>query len=130
MITLNLPCVKDKGRKVLLRFLFQNRKSTGVSYSSLECDSIQMTIILFPCVPIDGRGLSQSVRVEEGKNATLSCNATGNPVLKISWFKDGSYITRSSTINLSADQKHLTINNESNGRWRIPMCGEKQSWKL
>lgn len=72
-----------------------------------------MTIILFPCVPIDSRGLSQSVKVEEGKNATLSCNATGNPVLKISWFKDGSYITRSSTINLSADQKHLTINNMS-----------------
>ena len=45
---------------------------------------------------------------------TLSCNATGNPVLTISWTRDGSPVDTSnniSRISISADKKQLTITN-------------------
>ena len=53
----------------------------------------------------------KNVTTTEGGNLTLSCNATGNPVPKISWTKDGSPISSNSRISLSQDDKQLTITN-------------------
>ena len=44
---------------------------------------------------------------------SLSCNATGNPVPKISWTKDGSPVSNNSRISLSQDNKQLNITNVS-----------------
>ena len=54
---------------------------------------------------------SQTVR--EGDNATLFCNATGNPEPRISWTIDGSTvnITVHPRISLSSDNKQLTVRN-------------------
>ena len=40
---------------------------------------------------------------------TLSCNATGNPVPKISWTKSGSAVGNDSRISFQEDQGQLTI---------------------
>ena len=53
----------------------------------------------------------KNVTTTEGGNLSLSCNATGNPVPKISWNKDGSPISSNSRISLSQDDKQLTIRN-------------------
>ena len=45
----------------------------------------------------------------EGNNATLSCNASGDPVLTISWTKDGSLINSDSRISFGSDNKELII---------------------
>ena len=42
---------------------------------------------------------------------TLSCNATGDPVLTISWTRNGSLVTTSARISFSDDNKKLTIMN-------------------
>ena len=90
---------------------------------------IQLTIISFHWVPIDVPEISrsQSVKAEEGKNATLSCNAIGNPVPTISWTKDGSVITRSSRINFSADKRQLTVTNMSRADSGEYLCVAKNS---
>ena len=49
----------------------------------------------------------------EGDNATFICNATGNPVPKISWNKGGAPLRNNSRVSLSADNKHLAIANVS-----------------
>ncbi|XP_022799388.1 hemicentin-1-like [Stylophora pistillata] len=53
----------------------------------------------------------KNVTKKEGENATLNCNAMGNPVPKISWNKGGSPLGNTSSISLSADNKDLTIKN-------------------
>lgn len=53
----------------------------------------------------------QNVTEKEGDNATLNCNAMGNPVPQISWNKEGSPLGNTSSISLSADNKDLTIKN-------------------
>ena len=54
----------------------------------------------------------QNMTLAERKNVTLSCNATGNPAPSILWTKDGSAVN-SPRINLSLDNKQLTITNVS-----------------
>jgi len=51
--------------------------------------------------------------LKEGDNVTLSCNATGNPVLTISWTRDGSPIDVSGRNSFSNEKKLLTITNVS-----------------
>ena len=56
----------------------------------------------------------QSVAKTEGDNVTLSCNATANPMARISWSRKGSPVDNSdnsSRISFSADKKQLTITN-------------------
>ena len=52
---------------------------------------------------------------EEGQNATLSCNADGNPVPAISWIRNGFPIDTAgnSGISFSEDKQQLTITNVS-----------------
>ncbi|XP_066015799.1 hemicentin-1-like [Pocillopora verrucosa] len=47
----------------------------------------------------------------EGKNVTLTCNATGNPEPVLSWFKDENLVKSSHRISFSADNKLLKITN-------------------
>ena len=51
--------------------------------------------------------------IEEGKNATLSCNATGNPAPTFSWTINASAVntTANPRISLSLKNKQLTITN-------------------
>ena len=66
----------------------------------------------FPVTDIPGiTAHPDNVTEKEGENATLLCNAVGNPVPKISWNKGGSPLSNNSRVNLSADNKHLTITN-------------------
>ena len=51
----------------------------------------------------------QNTTKAEGDNVTLSCNATGNPVLAISWTRNGSLLITSGRISFSDDNKQLTI---------------------
>ena len=51
--------------------------------------------------------------ISEGKNVTLSCNATGNPAPTLSWTRDGSPVDTSGRISFSDDEKQLTITNVS-----------------
>ena len=55
----------------------------------------------------------ENLTVEEGKNATLSCNASGNPVPSFSWTIDGSPVntTLNPRISFSLENKQLTITN-------------------
>ena len=49
----------------------------------------------------------------EGDNLTLSCNTTGNPVVKLSWTRNGTAVNSSGRISFSSDNKQLTITNVS-----------------
>ncbi|CAH3163905.1 unnamed protein product [Pocillopora meandrina] len=58
-----------------------------------------------------------NVTAEEGVTVKLYCNATGSPILHISWTFDGSVITadENSRISLSNDSQELTITNVKRG---------------
>ncbi|PFX20591.1 Neural cell adhesion molecule 1 [Stylophora pistillata] len=60
-------------------------------------------------------------------NATLFCNATGNPVPTIRWTKGGSVIMGNSKNELSADQKHLTVINVSRNDGGEYLCEAENS---
>ena len=53
----------------------------------------------------------QGDTVREGEKVTLFCNATGDPVLTISWTRNGSLVNTSARISFSDDSKKLTIMN-------------------
>lgn len=53
----------------------------------------------------------QNVTKKEGDNATLICNAMGNPVPKISWNKGGLPLSNNSRVIFSMDKKQMTITN-------------------
>ena len=59
----------------------------------------------------------KSAAPEEGDTVKLYCNATGSPILHISWTFDGSVITanENSRISLSNDSQELTITNVKRG---------------
>ena len=42
--------------------------------------------------------------VLQGTNVTMSCSATGNPIPKITWFKDGKAIGSGETLSLNAQR--------------------------
>ena len=66
----------------------------------------------FPVTDIPGiTAHPQNETRKEGDNATLICNAIGNPVPKISWNKGRSPLSINFRVSLSADNKHLTITN-------------------
>ena len=58
-------------------------------------------------------GHPQGATVAEGGNVTLSCDATGSPVLEISWTRNESPIDTNgnSSITFSEDKKQLNITN-------------------
>ena len=45
--------------------------------------------------------------VLQGTNVTMSCSATGNPIPKITWFKDGKAIGSGETLSLNV-QRNVT----------------------
>ena len=53
----------------------------------------------------------QNITTREGQNVTLYCNATGNPVPTISWYKNGYPINNSFSTILSPSHEQLTIRN-------------------
>ena len=53
----------------------------------------------------------QNITTREGQNVTLYCNATGNPALTISWYKNEYPISNDSSIILSPGHEQLTIRN-------------------
>ena len=57
----------------------------------------------------------QGVTPKEGNNATVSCNAIGNPSPSITWTKNGSIISTAGDprSTFGADNKSLTITNVS-----------------
>ena len=58
-----------------------------------------------------------SVAAKEGATVKLYCNATGSPILHISWTFEGSVITanENSRISLSNHSQELTITNVNRG---------------
>ena len=59
----------------------------------------------------------KSTAPQEGDTVKLYCNATGSPILHISWTFDGSFIkvNKNSRISLSNDSQELTITNVTRG---------------
>ena len=53
----------------------------------------------------------QNDTTTEGRNVTLTCNATGNPEPVLSWFKDENLVKSSRRISFPADSKLLKITN-------------------
>ena len=52
-----------------------------------------------------------NIRTREGQNVTIYCNATGNPVRTISWYKNEYPISNGFRIILSPGYEQLTIRN-------------------
>ena len=83
-------------------------KSPVVSFGPCfgECDLILLIDLFLPDSPIVT--IQQcSTPVSEGDNATLYCNATGNPVPNTAWINAGkvvSYSKRHVIANISRDQ--------------------------
>ena len=71
---------------------------------------------------------SADTRPAEGTTMNISCIVDGQPTPTISWTMNGSPLKTSenSEIFLRNNNKQLTIMNR---QWRIPMCGDEQSWK-
>ena len=58
----------------------------------------------------------------EGRNVTLTCNATGNPEPVLSWSKDGNLAKSSNRISFLADNKLLKITNVKRSDGGKYMC--------
>ena len=78
-----------------------------LSFSSVFPNTVKPSILTQP----------KSAAPEEGDTVKLYCNATGSPILHISWTFDGSVITanENSRISLSNDSQELTITNVERG---------------
>ena len=78
-----------------------------LSFFSVFPNTVKPSIITQP----------KSAAPEEGDTVKLYCNATGSPILHISWTFDGSVITanENSRISLSNDSQELTITNVNRG---------------
>ena len=78
-----------------------------LSFFSVFPNAVKPSIITQP----------KSAAPEEGDIVKLYCNATGSPILHISWTFDGSVITanENSRISLSNDSQELTITNVNRG---------------
>ena len=65
----------------------------------------------------------------EGDKFTVFCNATGNPVPTISWTIDGNSVdtSNSSSMNLSYEEKQLTVKNVSRGDNGVYRCVAENS---
>lgn len=102
---------KDKGKMTITKV---GRTDSG-EYQCMASNNIgnaSSQLATFDVLYIPGiTAHPDDVTEKEGENATLLCNAVGNPVPKISWNKGGSPLSNNSRVNLSADNKHLTITN-------------------
>ena len=78
-----------------------------LSFFSFFSNTVKPSVITRP----------KSVAPEEGDTVKLYCNATGSPILHISWTFDGSVITanENSRISLSNDSQELTITSVKRG---------------
>ncbi|CAH3163864.1 unnamed protein product, partial [Pocillopora meandrina] len=107
----NIVFSKDK-RKLTITNV--SRKDSG-EYQCLASNNIgnaSSQVATFDVVYIpEITAHPDNVTEKEGENVTLFCNVMGNPVPKISWNKGGSTLSNSSRVNLSADNKHLTLTN-------------------
>ncbi|XP_066015791.1 hemicentin-1-like isoform X2 [Pocillopora verrucosa] len=107
----NIVFSKDK-RKLTITNV--SRKDSG-EYQCLASNNIgnaSSQVVTFDVLYIpEITAHPDNVTEKEGENVTLFCNAMGNPVPKISWNKGGSPLSNSSRVNLSADNKHLTLTN-------------------
>uniref|UniRef100_A0A8B9H3J1 Hemicentin 1 n=1 Tax=Astyanax mexicanus TaxID=7994 RepID=A0A8B9H3J1_ASTMX len=59
---------------------------------------------------IVNKGGVQDVKVKEGQNITLTCEATGNPVPEITWLKDGQLVTGEPRLQVMSHGRFLHIN--------------------
>ncbi|XP_066533975.1 hemicentin-1 [Hoplias malabaricus] len=64
--------------------------------------------VLVPPSILNQGGL-QDVRVKEGQNVTLTCEATGNPVPEISWLKDGQAVVQNARLQVMSHGRFLHI---------------------
>ncbi|KAM5259263.1 hemicentin-2 isoform 1-T1 [Hipposideros larvatus] len=58
---------------------------------------------------IENEDLEEAVKVPEGQTAHLTCNATGHPQPKVTWFKDGQLLTGGDTYHVSPDGALLQV---------------------
>ncbi|XP_073909095.1 hemicentin-2 isoform X2 [Castor canadensis] len=58
---------------------------------------------------IDSEDLEEMIKVSEGQTAQLTCNATGHPPPKVTWFKDGRPLTGGDVHHISPDGALLEI---------------------
>ncbi|XP_049335709.1 hemicentin-1 isoform X1 [Astyanax mexicanus] len=58
---------------------------------------------------IVNKGGVQDVKVKEGQNITLTCEATGNPVPEITWLKDGQLVTGEPRLQVMSHGRFLHI---------------------
>ncbi|XP_066112042.1 hemicentin-2 isoform X1 [Saccopteryx bilineata] len=58
---------------------------------------------------IKNEDLEEAIKVSEGGTAHLTCNATGHPQPKVSWFKDGRSLAGGDTYYISPDGALLQV---------------------
>ena len=69
----------------------------------LEDARFDLRICIHPDPPsLKTRPTKQTVL--QGTNVTMSCSATGNPIPKITWFKDGKAIGSGETLSLNVQR--------------------------
>ncbi|XP_054440698.1 hemicentin-2 [Pteronotus mesoamericanus] len=58
---------------------------------------------------IENEDLEEAIKVPEGQTAHLTCNATGHPQPKVTWFKDGRPLASGDTHYISPDGALLQV---------------------
>ncbi|CAK6433530.1 unnamed protein product [Pipistrellus nathusii] len=79
--------------------------------ASNEAGEARRTFSVEVLVPpsIENEDLEEMVKVPEGQTANLTCNATGHPQPRVTWFKDGRPLAGGDTQHISPDGALLQV---------------------
>ncbi|XP_046530474.1 hemicentin-2 isoform X1 [Equus quagga] len=79
--------------------------------ASNEAGEVRRNFSVEVLVPpsIENEDLEEAIKVPEGQTAHLTCNATGHPQPKVTWFKDGRPLAGEDTHHVSPDGAFLQV---------------------
>lgn len=97
---------KQKLEAAEINFYTVRQKKSIYDSKVVKCGALTIRFIWFVVVPPNLITTPSNITVVEGTTAKFHCNATGNPIPKITWLKDGKTVGEGSTLSFTADRNN------------------------